>query len=86
MTDQAHISQRPLTVKEWERRLANAEGMLAKLEVEVARLIVMVDRAGDATGVDEQQRLDTIHSAHGKIGHLKGAMRLARRRIEKGLV
>ena len=82
----SNIAHRPLTVEEWEKRLATAEGLLLALETEVAIMILAIDNAGDATGLSSAQRLDVIHSAYGKLGSLKNQADLARRRIEKGLV
>lgn len=81
-----HLSQRALTVDEWESRLATYERILARLQEDVARAIVAIEDAGDATGLTKRERLTLIHSMHGKLGALDGGARLARRRIEKGLV
>lgn len=81
-----NIANRPLTLEEWEARLANAERLLADLDTNIAHLIAWADRAGNATGASETTRNSIIHSTCGKLGSLKGHLRLARRRIERGLV
>ena len=82
----SHASRRPLTVDEWEKRLGTAERLLEALEVEIAKMIAAVDKAGDATGMTEAERIDCIHTAAGRLGSLKNSAYLARRRIERGLV
>lgn len=74
-----HISQRPLTLDEWQRRLNNARALLEGLERDVTILISAADDGDPAV-------VDAIHSAAGKIGHLRGHVNLAQRRIDRGLV
>lgn len=81
-----HISQRPLTVDEWTKRLDNAANLLEDLETNVAQLIVALDKAGDSSGLNENDRLNLIHATHGRLGNLSGLILLTRRRIERGLV
>lgn len=86
MSDYIHASERSLIVQEWSERLSTAEALMNRLDLELGRLIAMVDRAGDATGVSEQERKDIIHSAACTFASIRNGAALARRRIDKELV